>query len=389
MFDKICIKSREFSEGHLDMSFLIDTMLFYGEVNVLAHTAEIAKLLETFGEETLHHLILSGRMKLHIRQNILGIGHQPSGDKIHYGVELFHAKDISVHNTLYTAHQQLVHNSTRNMQFADHFAEIVTGHVYDPIVFQMIEADFQNPSYLTDSVTEILRTYIPEYSQPDPVRVEIEKDDRPVGPFSSSYVVHSNIDFGKINSIHAKYGKPNVSGHSSFLLTLVEARGDNYISGQFESEFATGDLNSTLMNMQLADVIQRTRKSEGEIIEFNKHVLADCPSIGTAFVSGQITGKQLLKLLEEGDKFRKWLGTIDPNADLVNRYISEALAPALSDKAIIKTARVAATGLAGLIPGLGTVASVADTFFVDKLINGWKPNHFIDGKLKPTLSPKS
>ena len=97
----------------------------------------------------------------------------------------------------------------------------------------------------------------------------------------------------------------------------------------------------------------------------------------------------MLKLLEEGDKFRKWLETIDPNADLVNRYISEALAPALSDKAIIKTARVAATGLAGLIPGLGTVASVADTFFVDKLINGWKPNHFIDGKLKPILSTKS
>lgn len=27
----------------------------------------------------------------------------------------------------------------------------------------------------------------------------------------------------------------------------------------------------------------------------------------------------------------------------------------------------------------------ADTFFVDKLLRGWKPNHFIQEKLKPTL----
>jgi len=155
------------------------------------------------------------------------------------------------------------------------------------------------------------------------------------------------------------------------------------------SEFATSDLHSSLMNLQIADVIQRTRKSEGEIIEFNKHVLADCPSIGTAFVAGQITGEQLLKLLEEGDKFRKWLGTIDRDADLVNQYINEVLAPTLADKKGVKAARFTVTELSSLIPVVGTVVSAADTFFVDKLLTGWKPNHFIDGKLKPMLSTKS
>ena len=67
MFEKICIKSRELNDGRLDMSFLIDTMLFYGEVNVLAHTAEMVTLLKTFGEDTLRELIESRRLKLHIR----------------------------------------------------------------------------------------------------------------------------------------------------------------------------------------------------------------------------------------------------------------------------------------------------------------------------------
>lgn len=387
MFDKICIKSRELEEGRLDMSFLIDTMLFYGEVNVLAHTAEMVKLLTTFGERTLHDLIERGRLKLHIRQNILGVAKQPLAHDTHYGVELFRGNAVSVHNILYTAHQQVVHNSVQNMKFADQFSVLASGHEYDPIVSQMIDADFQDSAYLTRAVTEILHTYVPEYAPAEPLRIEIEKDARPGGPFSATYSVHSNIDFDMINAIYAKRGQAG-PGYASLLLALVESRGDNYIAGQFGSEFATSDLHSSLMNLQIADVIQRTRKSEGEMTEFKKHVLAECPSIGEAFTTGQINSEQLLDTLEEGDKFRKWLGTIDPNTDLVNQYINEALAPTLADNNIVKTARIVTTGVAGLVPVLGTVASVADTFFVDKLLAGWKPNHFINDKLKPILKAK-
>lgn len=388
MFEKICIKSRELNDGRLDMSFLIDTMLFYGEVNVLAHTAEMVTLLKTFGEDTLRELIESRRLKLHIRQNILGVATQPFGADIHYGVELFRGNNVSVHNILYTAHQQVVHNSMYNMKFADSFSEIAQAHAYEPVIGQMIDADFLNTVYLTQAVAEILHTYVPEYVQVEPLRIDIVKDQHPVGPFSATYSVRSNIDFDTINNIFTKREQAGLS-YSSIILALAEARGDNYIAGQFMSEFATSDLHSSLMNLQIADVIQRTRKGEGEIIEFNKHVLADCPSIGTAFVAGQITGEQLLKLLEEGDKFRKWLGTIDRDADLVNQYINEVLAPTLADKKGVKAARFTVTELSSLIPVVGTVVSAADTFFVDKLLTGWKPNHFIDGKLKPMLSTKS
>jgi len=39
-----------------------------------------------------------------------------------------------------------------------------------------------------------------------------------------------------------------------------------------------------------------------------------------------------------------------------------------------------ATGLA-----VGAASSAADTFLLDKLLKGWRPNHFVDGKLKPFL----
>ena len=78
-----------------------------------------------------------------------------------------------------------------------------------------------------------------------------------------------------------------------------------------------------------------------------------------------------------------------PGSDLVNQYINEVLAPTLADKKGVKAARFTVTELSSLIPVVGTVVSAADTFFVDKLLTGWKPNHFIDGKLKPMLSTKS
>ena len=37
MFDKICIKSNNGNEQKIDIAFLIDTILFYGEVNVLVY----------------------------------------------------------------------------------------------------------------------------------------------------------------------------------------------------------------------------------------------------------------------------------------------------------------------------------------------------------------
>ena len=73
MFDKICIKSNNGNEQKIDIAFLIDTMLFYGEVNVLVHENELVTLLNFFDIDILAELIRLKRMKLHVRQNILGV----------------------------------------------------------------------------------------------------------------------------------------------------------------------------------------------------------------------------------------------------------------------------------------------------------------------------
>lgn len=384
MFEKICIKSRELTEKNLDISFLIDTMLFYGEVNVLAHTAEVRELLKFFDEETLRILIQSGRMKLHIRQNIIGAGFEP-GPKNLYGTGLCKKVNESVNNILYAAHRQIVNNSMQNKNFADSFAELVQSHAYEPIVNELIDADFQNTSYLTEAITEMIRSEVPEYFPSEPIRFDIEKEDKSIPLFTTAYSIHTNIDLKKLNTLRAKKGLYTMPNFSSFLLILAETCGDNYLSAQFESEFATNRLNSSLMDIQMADAIKRTHRSLEELIEFKKHVLTGCPSLGQAFINGQINGEQLIRLLEEGDRFRTWLKGRPDDADLVNQYLIECSAPTLSDKKIVKTIRFGITTLLGFMPVVGAITSAFDTFIFDKLLKGWKPNHFIKDQLEPLL----
>jgi hypothetical protein len=97
-----------------------------------------------------------------------------------------------------------------------------------------------------------------------------------------------------------------------------------------------------------------------------------------------------------------------PDANLVAEYFKEvrkegwiSKLPAKGIRYVVGlgvggAAAAAATAAVGPAIGsaigatVGTVASAAwsaaDTFLLDKL-KGWRPNHFVDGKLKPFLDP--
>jgi len=64
MFQKICIKSKQLANREIDISFLIDAMVFYKKVVVLVHKEELITRLKYVGEDFLKELIKSGRLDL-------------------------------------------------------------------------------------------------------------------------------------------------------------------------------------------------------------------------------------------------------------------------------------------------------------------------------------
>lgn len=396
MFQKICIKSKELANQKIDISFLIDTMLFYGKVVVLAHREELITLLKYFGEDVLKELILTGRLELRVRENILGSMAFP-GDK--YNIDLFSKKDESYSAIIYEAHRELVKNSIKNSKFSDDLSKITKAFRYAPEITEQIKEDFQNIGLLKKTLPIYIQNRVPNFELPNDLQIEIIKDSS-FGPFEA-YSLKSNINIEKFNEASKLINgdKHYDFDYSGFLLALSESKGDIYISSHFESELVTTKIYSDFINQQFQDIIQRRLRSQENIDLFEEYVLSDFHTIGDAFVSGFVSTRELLKLFEKADKFREWLLKVPENKSLIGEYHKAVTTETFADKLPTKTTRFVIfegigitldiLGAGGIGTALATGLSAFDNFYLDKLIGGWKPNHFIDTNLKPITKRKN
>jgi len=395
MFEKICIKSKELSNRTLDIPFLIDTMLFYRQVIVLVHKKEITKLLHYFGENLLKELIITGRIELKIRENILGSMIFPED---RYNIDLFAGKEDNISSILYQAHREIVNNSSKNLKFSNEFSKLTESFKYNSDLTNQIIGDFENNDLLKKLLPIYVDSRVPNFELPKDLQIDIIKDNK-FGPFDA-YSLKSNIDVAKFNSLSKEInGKDHHDfNYSGFLLALSESKGDIYIASHFDSELVTTPLYSDFINQQFNEIIQKRLNSQDNIDAFEEYILANCYSIGDAFVNGLVSKKELLKLFEKADNFRDWLLAVPENKSLIGEYHLAVTKETFADKLPTKATRFVifegiglaldAMGAGGIGTVLGTGLSAFDSFYLDKLIQGWKPNQFVDNNLKPILKKK-
>lgn len=392
MFQNICIKSNELAHESLDVAFLVDSMLFYEKVIVLAHRAELVSLLKVFGEDFLAEQIKAGRIDLRVRENILGSMNFPGGK---HNVDLFSKKDESYSETLYEAHRILIKNSSKNLLFSDTFSKITQPFRYPQEIVSEIKRSFENVNLLKTLLPVYLNSHVPDFTMVGDLKIEILKDGS-FGPFDA-YSLKTNLDHNQINEASKlKYGKKHIDfDYSGFLLALSESKGDIFITSQFESELVTRRLYSEFIDKEFKDIINRRRNSQANLNLFQEYVLAKCHTIGDAFVTGIVTKKELVDLLENADKFRGWLRKVPDDKSLIGEYHKEVTKETVADKLPTKATRFVifeGIGVALDIAGAGGIGtaiasglSALDNFYLDKLLSGWKPNHFIDNELIPLI----
>ena len=151
-------------------------------------------------------------------------------------------------------------------------------------------------------------------------------------------------------------------------------------------------------NEEISDTIKRVddilerRKSSGEqISSFQDFVLNNGFKLREAINSGERSFADLLKLFEKAASFKSWLKNQKPDENLCKNYLREATASTWIEKLPAKKLRwslftgaglaIDSIGAGGLGTAMGVGLSAADAFLVDKIINGWKPNHFINEHL--------
>jgi len=164
------------------------------------------------------------------------------------------------------------------------------------------------------------------------------------------------------------------------------------------AEILTDPIHADLLAMKVKDAAKRRAASEYAIAEFQDLTVNGLRAVREAVNAGGRDIDAVLRLLHRAQRFKKWLANTPPDANLVKEYARASLESTWADRLPTKSARWAlftgaGLGLEAVLPsGVGTLIGIGagafDTFFLDKIIKGWRPNQFVDADLLPFLLNK-
>lgn len=396
MFQTVSISKNKKEGPSVDISYLIDSILLYDKVILFVHRNELELLFNSISKSTIRELILSRRIELKFRDNMIGVIKAPNNQ---FGINIFSSTTSTLENVLYEIDRKKQRNSILNNKFVDEFSDLIGIYQFSNTFYEDIVRELKNTSLIKKQLITYLENKAPFYNLPE--KIDFNIIDK--GDFYSNKIfeIQSNIDLLYINE---ELKKKNIPDYyeitwSDFLVPFASSKGDILIASDFESEIITSELNSKFIEINFSDIINRGNKSNDERKIFEDYVLEDCYSLGTAFVNKIITEKELLKILEESDKFRDWLHKIPEEKSLMGEYYKIITKKSFRDKLPPKIIRFAffegigialdylGTGRLGTI--IATLTSAFDNFVLDRIIKGkWKPNIFIDEVLKPKIKQK-
>jgi hypothetical protein len=281
--------------------------------------------------------------------------------------------------------QEITGRSGKGRRVASKFSRLIRTERFDRAVLEGSLTDIADGEYVRDAVSKLLDCFAPEYEQPQPLRFNIHREE-------GRLVVETNIDFVKANEVYHKRIPATHSSLSvaSLLGHVLDVRGDLQFSSATSSDMAVSDHSSIIARCKFNDLI-RGRMRSGEKLElFQDFVFNDGRAIREAVNAGNRTFGEVVELVCAAQKFKEWLAGRADSDDIRAEYCREISRASWADGLPTKTVRWllftgAGVALSALTGPVATVAGVAvgavDTFLVDGLIKGWKPNQFVAGPL--------
>jgi hypothetical protein len=252
--------------------------------------------------------------------------------------------------------------------------------------------EWGDAEYVARTAAHVLKACAHAYELPQPLVFKLNKE------HDGTFVVDTNINFDAANIVYHVLVPPEHSTLSpAYLLShIANARMEVELAARFNADLATNAVSSAIISDRIACAMHRSAEaSEKGIAYFQDVALGDVPSLREVMTSRQRSFEELRPLLERAKHFRQWISGKSPNGDLVRAYHKEVTKESWVDKLPARPVRFVLFTAAGLVidaaglGGVGTIAGIAlnaaDTFVLEKLARGWRPNQFVDGPLKEFL----
>jgi hypothetical protein len=201
--------------------------------------------------------------------------------------------------------------------------------------------------------------------------------------------VFDNVDFPMINRRRASLRPPLDPVTPALLLNhILEARADLALASFYGGDFVSSEVTSSIIQLRYAEILRRSRLNEEQRATFHHVTLPDYPSLRETIDSGQRSFTDFLLLLDKAARFKEWLRTATVDEGLLCSYTADVSKEGWVQSVPAKTVRyLFTTILEAHNPIVGTAAAIADNLIVDKLLGGWRPNHFVENRLGPFLQP--
>ncbi len=384
MFESICIRRQHPFEllEPLDLGFLAEAMLFYQSVHLIADGSTISQLVRECGPHLLIELLKEEFLKISYVEKIIGVA--PSDAEISKRVYL----PVTIHPangtwSLEKIAPEIFSNAASGpgwgRQLGKEFANLVPTLDLDKKLISSVRADFADQKYMEKAVAQLLGVLAPTYRLPQDYHFELFKE-------GNAFRLDTNIDFQQANEIFTQ--REPKAGYTlapdRLLIFIFDARNDLFFASRENAEIATQPISAAIIDVKFREILKARSENQRNIEAFQELVLADGHEIGESIKSGFRTWRDFLTLLKASRKFKDWLQQQEPSVSLIHEYHKALEKETWLDKLPTKAMRfLIFTGGGLLVPVLGSLGlSAADTFLVDRLLGGWKPNQFVNGPLK-------
>jgi hypothetical protein len=393
MFEVICVRKQRTLDADepVDLGLLVEAMLFYRQVRLIADRGILQQLARDAGPEVFLELIEQGYLSVTYLENMLGIKTENTNtpNELHQPVTLAVVGHSSLQDAAPEVFQQVTGKQGKGRRLASRFIRLAHPINYNDEVRSAAIEDYMNTEYVQQAAAQLLAEWAPEYVQPVPLEFAIQKE--------GTYLkVTTNIDFAQANESHHRHFPPEVNSlrPAWFLINLMEVCGDLHLSSLYSGEIATSPTTSALIQLKCRNLIS-SRVRNAEAIQLFQHQVLNGHAVREAVNAKEKDFKDVVALLKSADKFRDWLRNQEPSVDLIKSYYEAVTKSTWAGKLPVKILRWAVLTGAGLSLehlvgplGVGAAAGLAaaDSLLLERIAAGWRPNQFVENRLIPFSS---
>jgi len=392
MFESITFFNQNTTDtsNPLDIGALVECMLFYGETSVVANQSILRQLFTYFGVDRVIELIEEDLLKIIYTETNVGVITRTTNGIEYHDAGQFSSPQHTYQDELRKICIDVIGKAGKGRRTAQRIQGLIKVRNHENIILEGARKSFVDQDYINYSAKSIIQSLIPEKVDVDNVIFKTEQTE-------SGLVIATNINFLALNQVYHKYTPPSHSTINPALILshTLNVESELFFSSNNLSEIATSGLSANLISHKINYLLEKSIKSSEKLQDFQGFVFDDAKSLREAVNKKQIDLDDLVAVLKNSQKFKKWILGIDPDQDIIKSYYDEVTKKTIVDKLPGKSVRwgiftgagiiadVVATGGIGTAVGLGLGA--LDTFYLDRLISGWKPNQFIEDEVKELL----